>query len=377
MSHRLPPARRRHVRMGIALLVPTLWACADAPGDPNALNVQAVDGPLAAAPRLSLELHPLQRFGGLRDDPDRELNARNGMLEGLLTRNGGLVAIDGHRLFRFEPDGSLRSVNGVLGSGPGESRLLSAVCLVRGDSVLTFDVALRRASVTGPDGGPARQFSAPARGIMPKGGCLTDGSFLVAIVGSDPAAPGAGHLRRLSLEGDSLGDSEAFPLMSPVASTSIAVAGTRYWIANPQSRDIGRYTATGELDLSLRLAEELMPMDAQEAEASQVVVPAQGSPAKRTSPLGTGQPAPLFQRALADGPERLWLQLATGDWRLPERWVAVSASGTLTGQLELPPSEGYAPRRALQFQGDRVLVLDRDAEGVAWFEVYRIIGLRP
>ncbi len=57
--------------------------------------------------------------------------------------------------------------------------------------------------------------------------------------------------------------------------------------------------------------------------------------------------------------------------------MAIDSTGDIIGQIELPASAGAVPRRAVAFAGDRVLVLHRDVEGEAWFEVYRFVVPAP
>lgn len=361
-------------RAGVAAAALVALACgASADPDRGAPGTRALSAPLADAAPLRLLPTPVQRFGGMRGDPDLELNARNGLLSATFTADGGIAVIDGARVHRFGPSGDLLAASGRVGSGPGESRLFSSICLTRGDSLLAFDVSLRRMSVFSPTGALARQYPSPARGLMPEHGCLDDGTALLLAVSPSDDGTGAGELIRMTPDGEVLGEPIPVPMLSAVAFTSVSAVRTVYWVASPQSRTITRHRADGSLDLTLELAEPLRPMSASEVERSRLIAPAAG----RGTPDGalpdpSGQVAPLYSRAVAAGEDRLWLELPTSDFRAPARWVGVHADGGLVGRIVMPASTGMMSKRVIAFAGDKVLVLDRDADGVAWFEVFRI-----
>lgn len=325
---------------------------------------------LAGAPRIEVDSAPIVRVGGLRANPDLELNARNGLLTAVMTREGGVAVADGARLFVFASDGSLLTVTGQAGSGPNESRLLGALCRTRGDSLVAYDVALRRVNVYTPGGALARQFTPTSRGIMPAGGCFSDGSIGLVAIGAADHGPALGWLIRISPDGDSLRQLGPFRLQSAVAQTSVAISSQFVWIADPQTDTVVRYRDSGHVDARLRFADPARELGPSEVEASRLITPAAGNRREIGVPRAAMEVAPRYERALADGAGRLWLLLGRSS-RGAERWVALDSSGHALGQLHLAESDGIGPRQLLAVQEDLLLVLHRDADGVAWVEALR------
>ncbi len=99
-----------------------------------------------------------------------------------LSNGNHMVANGGtHTLQLFGPGGeALRSMGGR-GEGPGEFQGLHLLARVPGDSVLAFDLNLRRASLFGADGGFGRTFALETNEEAPFGqlrGVHGDGSLL-------------------------------------------------------------------------------------------------------------------------------------------------------------------------------------------------------
>ena len=109
--------------------------------------------------RLSYDSAALVVLGGLRADPEDEFNHRNGFLFGTELSDGSFAVIDEHRVRIIARDNTQRTVFGKSGRGPRESLGFSAVCATRGDTLVAYDIFLRRISVLTGKGELVRQFA--------------------------------------------------------------------------------------------------------------------------------------------------------------------------------------------------------------------------
>lgn len=104
----------------------------------------------------------------IREEPTLQIGALEGPEDYQFTEivgvtrlgDGRIVVADrgSSQLKVFGPEGDFRNRIGRQGEGPGEFRRLDYVGAFGGDSLVTFDSALRRVQLFGPDGGFARSY---------------------------------------------------------------------------------------------------------------------------------------------------------------------------------------------------------------------------
>lgn len=114
-------------------------------------------------------------------EPLLEIGAVDGPGEYLLDGVVGVARLEGGdivvgewtsgELRRYDRDGAFIWRAGRDGEGPGEHRFLSFVGSLPGDSVVTYDGALERVQIFGPDGAVARvmRIESPWSGVRPLG----------------------------------------------------------------------------------------------------------------------------------------------------------------------------------------------------------------
>lgn len=137
-----------------------------------------LDAPFGSERTLVIDSVAIADLGGLREAPASELDPR---LPYLLAKplSGGrwAVADRGSILILDAHAGLVRRV-GRFGDGPGEFRILSELCVVLGDTSVAVSLGDRRVVVFDSLGKHIR--SAQLGGPVRSGGCLSDGSLLVA-----------------------------------------------------------------------------------------------------------------------------------------------------------------------------------------------------
>jgi hypothetical protein len=133
---------------------------------------------------------------------------------GMLLQDGRIAVGDGSagEIRIFEPDGRHAYSTGGLGSGPGEFRSINWIGRMPADSILVWDLRLRRFSVLDPGGAYVRDFRPEVReGQIRPIAVHDDGSIFVAVeTGYDPQVQ-TGRVRdalillRLSASGEPVG----------------------------------------------------------------------------------------------------------------------------------------------------------------------------
>ena len=170
-------ARGLHIRL-LAALPLVLATCDRPPSRPLTTRFDSADIPITTA------LAPLWGPGEgwtIGDDPMLEIGAVSGPDEYLLDGVTGVVRLsDGGVVVGESTSGELRRYDhgGTFvwraagqGEGPGEHGWLDFLGRIAGDSVVTFDPALNRIQVFGPDGQVVRseRIESPWAGLTAKG----------------------------------------------------------------------------------------------------------------------------------------------------------------------------------------------------------------
>jgi hypothetical protein len=411
-------AFRRSWSVAIALL-----AAACDTGDPSGTRADLVTADSAGLRITTIERAPQSLpVWQLTTAPDRVLSSTaSGDTTGLsavgpvrwLDDGGVLVTdLDQMRLLLFDSTGAFRRALGRKGAGPGELRYIASVSVDRGDTVTTFDGALRRLSVWHPDSGFVRLVSLGDAGALeawPEAAWRWQDSLIVVLqlaVTPRPAPPPEGAVRRwpmraaltvrdrdgrvrtttpsfdgmytgLFSNGDTrlpfsnqpwvtvtddrvyFGSGVDFRL-AYLASTS-APAGEVRWPAQHEA------LTRAEVDT---LRDEI----AAAAFSNMPLAEARAALAMNFAPEILPENRPAIGRVFVDDAARLWVerfepgQLGPRLPRPSDRWTVLASDGRPIARVLLPPGT-----RLEDVHGDRAVVVQRDSLDVPYIRVYPVV----
>lgn len=300
----------------------------------------------------------------------------------------------------FSPDGVHLTTLGRRGRGPGEFQLLSGLFAPLGDSLVTYDQVLRQTTLLPMSGGNARVIGTPLPGNLFAFGAMPDGHLLLFNPGSGyrpgvapglqwdttdvvlvELATGAGRViaRKPSRQQFVEPDGNTRRLAPAHGSIKAASRDGFYW-ATSDRHEIQHITATGRLDRIIRrpvtprpvtpamieawIAAELDLVRQREGEA------AVESHRSRLAGGTHGDQVPLFEQALVDHDQRLWVGEAA--WPrmdgAPLLWSVFSPDGLWLGDVTMPA--GFRP---LDIRGESVLGVWSNRDGVPHVQVRRMI----
>jgi hypothetical protein len=330
---------------------------------------------LEALPATSLSIDTVPAFdvGGLNTtDPSREFDSKQGYLRAAPLRDGRVAVIDVWRLFVFNQHGTLTATTGKHGAGPREGLNLISVCATRGDTIVAWDLALRRVNVYSASGQFVRSI-ATRSGALPASGCFDDGSIVLrrraALAGSVATAE---VLTRMRLEGSS-----PRPLLQVPAESSdpiiphdlqVVAAGDNLYVGNAEIGFLAVYAATGKL---LRLVwiddnPEVIPSAVRGAAIARMLPPTvtgREALTVRLQLLPARKTWPLFDRVEVDERGWEWIEAFRRAASSPDLWTAIDGKGIIQARLSIDPSLGYGSVTVLHFQSGEVLVRRRDKDG--------------
>jgi hypothetical protein len=270
--------------------------------------------------------------------------------------NGDIVIADwdGHRVLAFDSAGMLRRVIGRDGSGPNEFRAPSLIQAFGGDSLLIWDVYLKRLSWLDAESGQGRSVtfaSAGANGGSPVIGLLDDGRVVAATEQmrqmDRPAVPSrlttlllldtAGH--RIGTVADSFaftfGDARGYRFFQPRLQT--ATDGTRIFAGVSTTWRIAIYAPDGRRlgDLS-RPWTPRQVTDDDKAEIRASMARPDLAPGflddDRFDPT-----VPAFGRILPAADGSIWVLDYTAPYQGPDSASVFSHDGKFLGAVSLPP----------------------------------------
>jgi hypothetical protein len=372
---------RRAIAHGVATTVFALGAACSGAGESGPVGSRytiKVSAELRSASRLSIDTATVTVVGGLRRDPEEEFNHRNGFLSGVPLSGDRFAVIDEYRVRVIDRLNHQVAVFGKRGRGPDEALGYSAICSTRGDTLIAYDISLRRVSVLDSAGALVRQFSASELGAMTSHACFDDGTFLVAR--RDPMEGGTlgGLLLRVNTRGKVVSELGEVELMTPLVQVSVLASSANVWIADPRSPTIRVLDASGRPAFDFLLRERRRRLSPDEARRRSPVASVRGGSAGSDQRLADADMlAPYFERVLVEDGRRLWIQMPQQDLREVATWVAVSDSGTVLGFVEFAGYSGGAmPPLPIKFVDNGVWLLMRDEDGVATFGYRKISGMR-
>lgn len=348
---------------------------------------------VAAEPRLDI--------GVMEGDEALQLFNVSG---GVLLSDGRIAVVNGgtQEVRVFRPDGTPDTVFGGEGDGPGEFRNPSLVGS-RGDTLVLYDLTLRRATLWHPSAGIVREFAVGGegggfpvpQGLFADGGIAFGGgmsfssqtgfpsgrvrpssSFLAVTPEGRPAAtfgeyPGAEMFARVSDAG--------FTARSiPFARVTTSVAGdSMLWVGTQDAWEILGFVSTGALRRIVRVDRPSVPVT--EALRDRYIAEALADAedeAERRRLRQTFQEMPFGETVAPYGALRLdalgdlWVADGTVPGAAETGWSIFDPAGRMIGRVVLP-----ANVRLLDIESDRILAVARDDLEI---EHVRVLGLeRP
>jgi len=389
-----------------ALLLGVLTACepeVTPPSSPtvrDSAGVEIVENGDATldSSNWSLSPEPVFQVGTLEGAPELQLHR---VLDGLILDRGDVAIVNGgsQEVRFYGASGEYRGAQGLPGEGPGEYRGLQSIFRLPADSILAWDMALRRATVIGPQGELARTLSPSQDLINPSVvGTFDDGTFLVADARFDPGeATGDWQqlhstITRFSGEGEPLASLGTFPwyrMKFMVATntraealrlgfdrdTQVAVRGDRSWIGTTKAYEVLEYEPTGRLSRILRWEgpDRSVTETHLDAYLEERLASAPNDDVRRLVRADHenrvfAEQFPAYSSLLVDDGNRIWVE----SYRSPgsptvKQWVVFSDQGIPRGSLEISMD-----LRLLDIRGDQVLVVLTDDLGVEYLQLLRI-----
>jgi len=397
---RIPPQR---ITVGTAVLLASMVACAPAGDAGEAYQISDSAGVRVVryltepeAPVWSAVEPAALHIGG-EDDFDGITNA-------VFFGDGAVLTADARaaRLSLFDGEGRLIKTLGRAGDGPLEFRNLAWARRHRGDSIATYDRALRRVLVFDTAGGIGRTIPLHPTGDGANPTALIvlgDGAIAASAEHSltvNRLAPGihAGTMAlwryrpdgtpeaafRSGLKGDEWVQLESpqILLFQPFRFGSILAASpTRVFVADSGSGQVDGYDAGGSLVLRVHLPPTARPVTEQlrQRDREQRLAPYR-EPGRETELIEQTRivdqlpyPAnfPAVRRLVIDRDDRLWVQEfpAPGETRL--RYLVLGPDGVILARFETPERT-----QLFDAQGDRVLLRWRDEDDRDFVRVYHV-----
>lgn len=321
--------------------------------------------------------------GGLKDNPDDELNSRAGYLRSIVLANGSHVVSDDTRLRFLDAGGRQFHVSGRGGAGPGEFRQVSTLCRTRGDTVLASDPGNGRITVFDKAGTMVREIPV-GRVEMPYDGCFDDGTWVLwqSVMGRD-------NTRRARMEvhnvagavvgtaGDySTGKYDMFVSLWP----TFIVHGSHLYVGDPTASEVRLFDKAGKLKTIVRTDDPPAKTTAAEQAAMMPMV----SPVSDDQSImdrfkervrSTPRPAewPSLGKIAVDPDGRLWIQDYKKARSDADAWTAFDASGRMLGRLTFPPSAKFGDPRIVDFTSGGVQVERQDSDGARHLTIYPLI----
>lgn len=374
---------RRFCRPFLLLALCPLAIFAQAPTIRDSAGVRIVESPAVANVPIRFRLadKPDIVIGGLRDNPDDELDATFGYPFALpLTGNRVLVA-DRDHFTVFDATGKLVARLGRPGAGPGEFRLPQSGCRFHGDSLLLWDANNRRVSIWSPSGKLVREYNPP--GFAFGASCLSDGSILVAgtrMPSSREDIPMATNTVVAS-NGDVRGTTDALPSTfysgSITRETEAGGYGNRFFLGDQIELGVRVLDRLGKLVEVWRTKDAAEVVTDASLKAHPMTCHRAGPAREDCVPMPTKiKTWPAYYAFLVGDDGRLWFRLS-GGWLYGGArntlWVGFDSTGRVIGRLIVPQGAERANKRIVHFGKDEVLLADYDENGARRMSVYKIV----
>ncbi len=366
------------ILLGVAFAVPRHSEAQQAPRVWDSAGVRIVTHGELATVSAPFEIAKVSTvdFGGLRKNPDEELDSRNPFLVARPLSDGRWIVVDWAALKLFDGRGTFVRTVGRTGSGPGEFRQVRDVCVAPGDTLIAFEFSDRRISVFDSAGTHLR--TALIEGRAGPNPCLGDGSILVR----GEAAPNprsklsrqaaalmdrVAHVERVRWDGVRIGTLGALQVetldLTFEEVGNIAAGPEHIYVGNGSEPEYRVYNSAGKLLQIVRWQARRTAVTTAMREAASRRGFAPGAAARDFLPV---------YGALVPGPDAVvWVQ----DYPLPRAkppgYTVFDRNGFMLGRTEPPPvSSG---RVIVQWIGtNRVALAWRDSDGGAHITVHAV-----
>ena len=405
------PARRAGLWLAAAVLA---GACAGGQPADSAVTrrdsagigiVENADASWVERAPWSVTTEPIVQLGG---SGDREGEGLYRVAGGVLLDDGRVaIANAGSQEVRWYDATGVGMVSaGGRGEGPGEFVGLGAIARMPGDSVVAYDVRLRRLTVFAPgaefvrvaslDVGDHQGMEFPSlEGVLPDGSLLMAGRIMDTGTMQEGPIRAAVPAYRFSGTGELLDSLATFPgweatvIMRRTAdgaapaittrpfakSTSMTAIGSGFAAATPTTFEYRVFDSRGALTGIVRLDREARTLtrddiDAYEASIDDRLPDDAGRRALRQQIDAWVYPEtiPAFGSDLiGDADGNVWVPNFTVTPDPPTRWSVFDVTGRYLGDLDIPPRV-----KVLDIRGDRLLGLWRDESDVEYVRVYAI-----
>lgn len=315
----------------------------------------------AATPRWQLDSIPVVSIGEDRVGDAYEFFRVRGALS---HRDRVLVGDGGSAQLRlFDGAGNHVSSVGRTGSGPGEFQNLQWLGKIRGDSVLTWDLALQRVTVFDPelDLVGTLPLRLPVTAYVVAGG-FDDGDFLVWPFGvrtepiASPRIVVDTSFFAVTTPGDeatvdTIARVPARPTYMEPDGTSVrvpftgepvyAVAGTAAWIGSGEAGELARYAKDGTVDAVIRLPSPgEVPGTAVAAFRSEYLEGHEGSErlerAQRLDRMQFPEELPAFDMVHVDSGGNLWVREYLLGEEDQQEWIVLDETGAIVASMAMP-----------------------------------------
>jgi hypothetical protein len=334
-----------------------------------------------AVNRIHVEPSPYLDIGGVRPNPEEELESRHPWLSATSLDDGTIVVNDVVQLKFFTPDGRFIRSAGRRGQGPGEFRQTREVCRLPGDTLLAIDYSDGRMTLWDRTGTHIRTVSRP--GWVPFNSCFSDGTFIAQVLDSASASgSGTEYVRehvRVRLDGtvvNRLGPLPISEYTGPVMrEVSVSSAGNEVYVGDARTFEVRVLSLDGRVRRIIRVNEP--PRRITEAEWRRLAersVPPDASAEWREQLIGMTmamkRPAtyPAYAQVRSDGLKRIWIQ----GYEDRSAWTVFDSTGAFLGHLNL---EGAYRGRGPKLVGigrDHVVLLRTDDDGAAHLTFHRL-----
>lgn len=376
MRIRLQPIRG----LIVALCVAVLAGCGSSAAGDTVSDTVAVDPASGDVPIVSIDetMASTWTFGGLKDNPDDELNLRG--IAGVVRLDGDRYFLaEGHRVRLFDEAGAELWRTGQQGAGPGDFDAISWPCRLGGDTVVAYDQVNRRIAYVEAGTGVIATVPA-ARTNLREAACASNGRYVTTRMEQDTIA-GTGavvvELRSTPTQEPVVIHREPSPqgLVIGHGSVSAGSLDTLVFVTNPDAGTITLLDQEGGFVRQLQWAVPRDPVTDENIPDRLGMVPAGASPQQleewwdgmRARPRVPNWPA--FAQVHSDDDGRLWLLERFDQPEETRDYWVISATGEIVARVQMPRSSRERQVSLSGFVPGGVVLRHNDEDGAPHFSV--------
>jgi hypothetical protein len=352
------------------------------------------NGPLANLPvAIRVDSAYTLDLGGLRTNPDEELDSKTPFYDVARLSDGKFVAVDYASLKLFAPDGRYLATLGRAGAGPGEFHQARGVCVTPGDTIIALHYGAPTISVFDKTGRHIRTVT--VRGLVQANGCFADGtlaagSVMTAIVNPRTRMPAASAAlfdrviptERIRSDGTSIGAIGLFPRESGEHMFqdigNFVVAADRIISGNGATAEYRVHSSVGKLLQIVRWAAPPQPvtrglLETQARSHIPLNTPPQEAARRVEQDLlrSHRETLPFYSLIRAEPNGRVWVQDPfVANTTLG--WTVFDATGQLLGRAAMPALPAKSRPEIGGWLPGQVVLGWRDNDGVAHRTFHRV-----